>query len=146
MSAADLDRVMEIATNLQHAPHWPVSSYRTAIDPTHLPRRITLVAVDAGSGAVVGFLVANLLPPEAELETIAVSEAGQRRGIGGRLLTGLKQELKAAQVNALNLEVRASNGKALSFYRAAGFTQSGLRPRYYADPGEDAVLLRLDLQ
>jgi ribosomal-protein-alanine N-acetyltransferase len=43
------------------------------------------------------------------------------------------------------LEVRPSNHAALAFYRAQGFAVTGRRPRYYADPVEDAVLLALNL-
>jgi len=41
--------------------------------------------------------------------------------------------------------VRASNGAAIGFYRAQGFAETGRRPRYYADPEEDAILLRLGI-
>jgi len=94
---------------------------------------------------VVGFLVALVLRPEAELETIAVAQAAQRRGVASLLLRALMQELKAGQVRELALEVRASNQAALRFYEAGGFRQAGQRPRYYADPEEDAVLLALKL-
>jgi len=57
----------------------------------------------------------------------------------------LVEELKRSQVEELLLEVRASNGQALEFYRRRGFSQSGRRPRYYADPVEDALLLALPL-
>jgi [ribosomal protein S18]-alanine N-acetyltransferase len=146
MSAADLDRVVEIAGSLRHAPHWPLASYAAAITPEHSPRRIALVAVETDCAAVAGFLVASLLPPEAELETFGVAESLQRHGIGGRLLSALVRELDVARVSTLNLEVRASNGSARGFYQAAGFTQAGVRPRYYTDPVEDAVLLRLNLK
>jgi ribosomal-protein-alanine acetyltransferase len=94
---------------------------------------------------VVGFAVVAVVAGEAELETIAVAADGQRRGVGGWLLRALVDELKTAQVSELNLEVRASNQMALGFYRKQGFEEAGRRPRYYADPEEDAVLMRLRL-
>jgi ribosomal-protein-alanine acetyltransferase len=92
---------------------------------------------------VVGFAVAAVVAGEAELETIAVVADGQRRGVGGLLLRALVDELKTAQASELNLEVRASNQVALGFYRQQGFEEAGRRPRYYADPEEDAVLMKL---
>ena len=89
--------------------------------------------------------MANVVSPEAELETIAVAIEAQRRGVGSLLLRGLLSELKAERVSSLVLEVRASNPSALALYRAHGFEQTAQRPRYYADPEEDAVLLRLTL-
>ena len=92
---------------------------------------------------VVGFAVAAVVAGEAELETIAVVANGQRRGVGGLLLRALVDDLKTAQASELNLEVRASNQVALGFYRQQGFEEAGRRPRYYADPEEDAVLMKL---
>jgi ribosomal-protein-alanine N-acetyltransferase len=62
------------------------------------------------------------------------------------MLLELVERLKAEGLYGLNLEVRASNGRAIGFYRAFGFQQTGLRPRYYSNPEEDAVLFRLDLR
>jgi tRNA threonylcarbamoyladenosine biosynthesis protein TsaB len=98
-----------------------------------------------GCGIVVGFLVASLLPPQAELETIAVAAAAQRRGLGRQLFAALASELGTALVTEVLLEVRASNHPALGLYRRLGFVETGRRPRYYHDPVEDAVLMRLPL-
>jgi ribosomal protein S18 acetylase RimI-like enzyme len=96
-------------------------------------------------GPVCGFLVAVLLAPEAELETIAVAENEQRRGVGGFLLRALTEVLRTEEVSDLILELRFSNRTALGFHKAQGFEETGRRPRYYADPEEDAVLMRLKL-
>jgi ribosomal-protein-alanine N-acetyltransferase len=103
------------------------------------------VAEAPATSALVGFAVASLLPPQAELETIAVATEHQRRGIARRLFTAMVEELKTAQVNEVLLEVRASNSSALAFYQTLGFVETGRRPSYYADPVEDAVLLELRL-
>ena len=94
---------------------------------------------------VAGFVVAVLVPPEAELETIAVVESAQRLGVGRQLLQGLADELRTQQAKSLNLEVRASNLAALRVYRSQEFEEIGRRKRYYSDPEEDAVLMRLRL-
>jgi ribosomal-protein-alanine N-acetyltransferase len=145
MSAADLGSVREIAVRLTEAPNWPIAAYVAAIDTENTPRRIALVAADPGNGTLAGFLVASIVSPEAELETIAVAAEGQRRGVGSRLMNALLEELRTEQVRELILEVRASNRAALGFYRALGFEEKGRRPRYYAEPEEDAVLMRLEL-
>jgi len=145
MNATDLDRVLELAAALAEAPHWPASAYVAAINPNKTPRRIALVATEPESDTAAGFLVASVLAPEAELETIAVATAGQRRGVGARLMNALVEELRTGGVSRLILEVRASNRAAQGFYGALGFEEVGLRPRYYADPEEDAVLMRLRL-
>jgi ribosomal-protein-alanine N-acetyltransferase len=93
----------------------------------------------------VAFAVASLLAPQAELETIAVAQATQRRGIARKLLSALVGELSAAAAVEFLLEVRASNNPALALYRSLGWRKTGLRPRYYSDPEEDAVLMTLPL-
>jgi ribosomal-protein-alanine N-acetyltransferase len=97
------------------------------------------------SVAVAGFLVASLMPPEAELELIAVDPGAQRRGFARRLFTELAEKLRAAQVAEVVLEVRASNLPALALYRKLGFVESGRRKDYYQIPVEDALLMRLGL-
>ena len=143
MCEADLDEVMAIAAGLKDSPQWARAAYVSALDKGATPRRIALIAEDAESGAVLGFAVACLFPPQGELESIAVFEAEQRRGIGRRLVSALLKELKAAGVDEVLLEVRASNARAVGFYRSEGWSESGRRPRYYADPEEDAVLMNL---
>jgi ribosomal protein S18 acetylase RimI-like enzyme len=49
-------------------------------------------------------------------------------------------------VREVLLEVRASNQRARDFYRSLGWNETGIRPRYYADPEEDAVLMSLKLE
>jgi ribosomal-protein-alanine N-acetyltransferase len=146
MTAADLGRVMEIVARLKQAPHWPPAAYLAALDPRAAPRRIALVAVDPESGAVTGFAVASLLPPQAELESIAVAAGSQRRGLARRLFAALLLELQPQGVTEVILEVRASNHPALRFYRSLGFAETARRPRYYSDPVEDAILQSLPLR
>lgn len=144
MTAADLEGVIEIAQGLPHAPQWPRSAYENALNPESRPQRIVLVTCDAAN-TLAGFIVAGLTPPDAELETIAVAAKFQRQGLAGQLFEALCAELNLAQVSGVFLEVRASNHAAQAFYRALGFAQTGLRPRYYADPVEDAILMGLDI-
>ncbi len=155
MTAADADRVMEIAASLSAAPVWPRYAYVDALDSAAAVPRLALVAVapsapnqgssrpnPAPSPAIVqGFAVSSLLPPRAELETIAVAAPIRRRGVGRLLLAALVAELKATGVRELLLEVRASNQPAIGFYLAAGFVQTGRRAGYYAHPEEDALLM-----
>lgn len=127
------------------APQWTHSAYVGALDTVSAPRRIALVAGDGVTDAPVGFVVANLMPPEATLESIAVIPDRQRRGLGGRLLRALRGELPAQGVTELLLEVRASNSGAIGLYEEQGFTRIGQRRGYYSDPEEDAIVMRLGL-
>jgi ribosomal-protein-alanine N-acetyltransferase len=142
--AADLDRVVEIAAALEHAPQWPRRVFEGLLDPA-TPARITLVAEDSITRVVMGFIIAGVVPPEAELESIAVSAGHQRQGVARRLFAAMAAELSRADVREVLLEVRESNQAARAFYASLGFVDDGRRRGYYADPVEDAVLLRLRL-
>lgn len=142
MWAADVAAVMAMAEELPSAPHWPAATYQAALSGGAGPDRLALVVEDAG-GEPVGFAIALLLPPEAELETIVVARGHQRRGLARRLVQALIEGLRGRGVGQLDLEVRASNGAALGLYRGLGFAEVGRRRNYYVDPVEDALLLRL---
>jgi [ribosomal protein S18]-alanine N-acetyltransferase len=146
MAASDLDRVLTIAMKLDQAPQWPRAIYESMFDPAHAGRRIALVAEEADSGELAGFAVAGVVPPEAELESIGVSAAYQRRGIGGRLVKEMATILRRRGITKVHLEVRDSNRAAKGLYGSLGFRESGSRPGYYADPIEDAIGMHLDLR
>ena len=146
MTAADVNRVMEIAASTQHAPGWPQEAYEAALDPNRRPRRVALIAEDGSSGKLAGFVVVSVVAPEAELETIVTAVAHQRRGIAQVMFSALKSELRRQEVREVMLEVRAGNSAAQGFYRFLGFVEEGRRPAYYSDPVEDAVLMRLRLR
>jgi ribosomal-protein-alanine N-acetyltransferase len=145
MTRQDLDRVIEIAESLKEAPHWPRSSYLAAMDSEAAPPRIALLAEDPAAGVIAGFAVASVLLAQAELESIVVAPAFQRRGVARRLFGALATELATAHAKEIVLETRASNQPALGLYRRLGFVETGRRPRYYRDPVEDAILMRLGL-
>jgi [ribosomal protein S18]-alanine N-acetyltransferase len=156
LEEAHLAAVIQVAEILEETPHWSLDSYAELASKSSAVRRVALVArvrESEPSGAafeaepvVAGFVIARLVPPEAELESIGVAAVWQRRGIGRRLVVSLTAELRKSGIEALHLEVRASNGIAIAFYRSIGFSNTGLRPRYYADPQEDAVLMELRIR
>ena len=90
---------------------------------------------------VLGFVGVWLLPDEAHIVTIAVRDSHRRQGIGEFLLIAAVELAQRAGQPLLTLECRVSNEPALALYEKYGFQQLGLRPRYYSDNHEDAVIL-----
>ncbi|OBG88305.1 ribosomal-protein-alanine N-acetyltransferase [Mycobacterium sp. E136] len=80
-------------------------------------------------------------PYEYEIHTIGVDPAYQGQGIGKRMLTEL---LDHASGGAVFLEVRTDNEAAIKMYESFGFTNVGLRRRYYRASGADAYTMRRD--
>jgi ribosomal-protein-alanine N-acetyltransferase len=136
----DIDAVMAIADSLPDAPHWPRSGYEAVFKLRSSPQRLALIAEAAGS-RVAGFLIAALIAPQAELESIAVAGPFQRRGVARELIAALERELKARNCCEILLEVRDSNQPARFFYSAQGFSETARRRAYYRDPIEDAILM-----
>lgn len=95
-------------------------------------------------GTVVGYggLITSGL--EAHITTIAVDPVYHRQRIGTKLMLGLVDASIAKGGRTLSLEVRRSNFAAQSMYEAFGFRPVGLRPGYYAETREDAIVMWVD--
>jgi ribosomal-protein-alanine N-acetyltransferase len=90
---------------------------------------------------VVGYAGVMMSITDGHVTTIAVDPKWHRHGIGTRLLLALAREALARSATALTLEVRLSNTGAQTMYRHFGFTPVGVRKGYYADTGEDALVM-----
>lgn len=82
-------------------------------------------------GALVGFAMMEFGDERAHLALMAVRPAHRRRGIGRRLLEWHLESALAAGIESVHLELRATNDAARRFYRALGFGETILVPRYY---------------
>ncbi|MFT7473294.1 MAG: ribosomal-protein-alanine N-acetyltransferase [Verrucomicrobiales bacterium] len=101
--------------------------------------RVHLVAEEAGRLIGHGGIV--ILDGDAHISTIAVDPSHQRRGIGDVLMKHLLGAAASSGCAAVTLEVRASNEAAIALYERHGLVSSGVRPGYYGDDGEDALIM-----
>lgn len=85
---------------------------------------------------VMGYLGCHHIADEGFVTNIAVFPDYRRHGVGRTLVQAALSE----SITRLALEVRASNTAAIAMYRSLGFTEDGVRPRFYAHPTEDAIL------
>jgi ribosomal-protein-alanine N-acetyltransferase len=98
-----------------------------------------------GAGRPLGYVVAMIAGPEAEIADLAVSPDARRRGIGRALIDRLLADLAAMGVESVFLEVRESNHAARALYASRAFQGIGRRRGYYRVPVEDALLLKREL-
>jgi ribosomal-protein-alanine N-acetyltransferase len=91
--------------------------------------------------AVVGYAGLMHVSGEGHITTLAVDPSWHRRQIGTRLLLAQAHTARAWGCTGLTLEVRMGNGPAQELYRRFGFVPAGVRKGYYAETGEDALVM-----
>jgi [ribosomal protein S18]-alanine N-acetyltransferase len=139
MTVDDLAAVEEIEHESFTTP-WPPNAYRSELEKNRLATYI----VARYEEQVVGFAGIWLMVDEAHITTFAVRKAWRRQGIGERLLLALLDLAKARGAREATLEVRPSNHPARRLYEKYGFRLVGVRPRYYSDDNEDALIMTTD--
>ena len=163
----DLEQVADIEQNAIADP-WSIRSFRETLErgealflvaeradaPDRLPDGPG--TAEAGCGRklpehehahwhVAGYCVIYVAADEGELVTIAVDEVCRRRGIASRLLDAATASACVRGAARLYLEVRVSNGAAITFYEKEGFVRDGVRPGFYEHPAEDALIMHREL-
>jgi ribosomal-protein-alanine N-acetyltransferase len=98
-------------------------------------------AVHEDVEGVDGYVGMYAVPPEADVQTIAVAPRSQGKGLGRELLDELVAEARRRGCTQLFLEVDVDNAPALALYERTGFERQGRRRDYYG-PGRDALVLR----
>ena len=96
-----------------------------------LARRNVALVVACDREQLVGFAMMEFGDERAHLVLMAVRPAHRRRGVARRLLDWLLESATTAGIESLHLELRAGNQAARRFYRALGFGETILVPRYY---------------
>jgi ribosomal-protein-alanine N-acetyltransferase len=146
---ADLPLIRAWMLDAPEAPVWSDADLAGLLTMPSADQRRVRKAWTAGHGRSVkaGFAVATALCipgtlAECELEFVLVPPQTRRQGIGRMLVDTILAWARELGASEIRLEVRESNAPALRLYEACGFVVAGRRPGYYADPAEDAVLMR----
>ena len=139
LTEADADRCAELEALLFPGDDpWPTIAFVRELAAEH-----NHYVAAREDGVLIGYGGISRLgrtPPfEYEIHTIGVDPAYQGRGVGRRMLDEL---LNIAADSVVHLEVRTDNATAIALYRSAGFTEVGVRKRYYRISGADAYTMR----
>lgn len=116
---------------------WPEHAYRSELETNRLATYLVARAGDR----IVGYGGMWLMVDEAHITTFAIHPAWRRQHIGERLLLALLDLAIDRGAHEATLEVRLSNLAARRLYEKYGFRPVGLRPRYYSDDHEDALIM-----
>ena len=137
MTREDLTAVMRLEEELFAPDTWTRAMY---LEELGMPdTRSYTVAVEGDE--VLGYAGLIAYPDEAHVATIGVTGTRQGQGIGGRLLDALLTEADTRSPVVL-LEVRATDETTQGLYARRGFVPIGVRPNYYPNSGEDAVVMK----
>lgn len=141
MTQDDVDAVLAIEQAVQRFP-WTRGNFADALDSGYLCRVDETV-----EGGIRGYAILMPAADEAELLTIGVAAAEQRKGLGRAMLAEMLGVARARQSHRVFLEVRPSNVAAIALYRSAGFSEIGRRRDYYknASGSEDALVMACEL-
>jgi ribosomal-protein-alanine N-acetyltransferase len=136
MRLEDLEEVQRIEEASFSTP-WPPNAYRSEL----MTNRLASYLVARIEGRIVAYGGMWLMVDEAHITTFAVHPAWRRQRIGERLLIAFFDLARDRHARELTLEVRLSNLGARRLYEKYGFRPVGLRPRYYSDNNEDALIM-----
>jgi [ribosomal protein S18]-alanine N-acetyltransferase len=140
---SDLPKLQALSEAADSAARWTEQQW-LEIFQTQIPARFAWIAETMGvenEPQETGFLVAQNIGPEWDLENIAVLPGFRRQGVGLELLSALLTQARSLRAERILLEVRASNQSAIRFYQASGFQLLAERREYYRNPVEDALIL-----
>ena len=142
MTEAHIDRLMAHEHELFGTESWSADSYRAEIADT---RSRYYIAIENAAGELHGWAGLLVAADQAEILTVGVATAAQRRGLARRMLAALYAEAIRRGARELFLEVRVDNQAAISLYESEGFARIGKRRGYYENGRVDAVVMRRSL-
>jgi ribosomal-protein-alanine N-acetyltransferase len=139
MTVEDIPVVHEIDL-LSFSLPWSERSFRFELSENPLARG-WVAEVD---GQVAAMLLLWYIVDEAHIATIAVHPDFRRQGLGEQILLSAIKAVHQEGARRVFLEVRVGNVAAQALYKKYGFEIAGVRPRYYRDNDEDALLMNLE--
>jgi ribosomal-protein-alanine N-acetyltransferase len=143
MRLSDLDDVMEIERHSFRAP-WSRQVFIEELDRDWA--HVDVVRERVGqAGRVVAFCNYWLVRDEVHVLNIASHPEERRKGHASRLLSHVIEFARRHRCRYITLEVRRSNDGAIKLYRSYGFRPVGIRPNYYVEDNEDAIIMLLEL-
>ncbi|SDJ93621.1 ribosomal protein S18-alanine N-acetyltransferase [Natronincola ferrireducens] len=140
MLLKDIDDVVEIEKRC-----FPIPWTRGAFETELRKNKLALYFVGLWRGKVVGYGGMWLIIDEGHITNIAVHPDYQGRKVGEAIVEAIIEEAKARRIYRITLEVRKSNDIAQNLYKKLGFITCGIRPGYYSDNGEDAMIMWKEL-
>ena len=138
LTYADLPQVVAIERRAFTSP-WSLAMFVLELSKASGICLAAEIPGPSGEPELGGYLICSRYDTVWHVMNVAVDPTQRRRGIATAMLNALLERVgREAQ---LTLEVRRSNGGAITLYESFGFRSAGVRRRYYQDNGEDAIVM-----
>lgn len=137
ITIAEIDEVLAIESAAFINP-WTRQMYEADLANREVSQVVVARTLD---GRAVGFCSFWIVADELHINNLAVLPEQRRAGVGGSLVEHVLGEAQRRGAGRATLEVRRSNEPARRLYARWGFAVSAVRPRYYTEPEEDALIL-----
>ena len=144
MVMEDVDQVHQLDV-LSFSLPWPERSFRFELTENPASRMwVAELASSSEDSRVIGMLGLWFIIDEIHIGTLAVLPDFRKKGIAQKLLILALMDACHEGASRAYLEVRQSNQAAQVLYKKFGFKITGIRPHYYSDNGEDALMMTLE--
>jgi ribosomal-protein-alanine N-acetyltransferase len=136
MTTEDVEEVSKLERLCFPTP-WSQEAFRIEVERNRCARYFVV----SDNSKLIGYGGMWLVVDEAHITNIAVHPDHRRQGTGRLIMKTLIEEAVRLGMTRMTLEVRVSNKAAINLYQSLGFEKGGLRKGYYANDGEDALIM-----
>lgn len=136
MTPADVSEV-GVIERLSFATPWSEESFVSEL----LYNQLACYYVLEFKGHVIAYGGMWTIAGEGHITNIAVHPGFRGRQLGRSLVIGMLKAGEEKGCSKFTLEVRPANTPAVRLYESLGFKGVGIRPKYYQDTGEDALIM-----
>ncbi|KQC07451.1 MAG: hypothetical protein APR62_00530 [Smithella sp. SDB] len=143
MGRDDLPEILAIERESFPSP-WTVGMFIKELESSHSVCLVARININ-GKSVIVAYIIFWLVADEAHLHNLAVKKEYRRQEIAYSLMEAMKEIAEKNEITVQTLEVRKSNIEAIKLYQKCGFVVEGIRPLYYADTHEDALIMWADV-
>lgn len=143
MTLDDIPQIVKIEKESFPTP-WSAYAFTCELNDNEFANYLVVIS-DEDPSTVVGYGGMWLICDEAHITNIAISPYFRGKGLGNLLMEGLILLAKSKKALRMTLEARVSNTIAIKLYEKMNFISAGIRPGYYADNNEDALIMWKEL-
>lgn len=136
MLLKDLESVMTLETLCFSVP-WSKEAFHKEITENKLAHYLVIEEADE----IIAYGGVWYIYDEGHITNIAVHPNHRKKGFGKDLVQAMMDQAKTDEIHHMTLEVRVSNQPAITLYERIGFESAGIRPKYYTDNQEDALIM-----